>query len=197
MTPRLLCHPQGFDLPADLPTRVLGLLEEMDLLGTAFPVDGEVRYLTGPGFLDHVGFLGCAPDIPLEAPSRPEARARDARLGRFCHWRLTPLYPAPRLRMDPLAAPRCPACTRAVARPRLRPDGQVHCPACGMVSPAPDWRWKQLGACARFFLELLGIHTGEAVPGEALLAGLEGITGCRWGFAYVREAEPLPCDPCG
>ena len=187
MTPRLLCHPGTEALPQDLPERVRACLDALGLLGPAFQVDEETRYHAGPALLEQITFLGCAPDIELEPPAA-QTLAEAARAGRFCHWRLTPLYPRPRLRRDPLAAPRCPACRQALAS--LTAAGEaatLRCPACGAEAPPGAWRWKQYGAHARFFLELVGVHAGEAVPGETLLGALEEITGGRWGFAYVRD----------
>ncbi len=186
MTPRLLCHPVAHALPDDLPDRVLVLLRDHRLLGEPLNLEDETRHLCGPALLDEITFLGCSPHIELDPPAgeSPEAAAL---AGRFCHWRLTPLYPEPCLRRDPQAAPRCPACGTASPAPVPDDSGRLGCPACGRANPPEAWRWKQRGACARFFLELVGVHAGEAVPGEALLAGLAALTGCRWDFAFVRD----------
>ncbi len=186
MTPRLLCHPATHTLPDDLPDRVLALLRARRLLGEPLPLAGETRHLCGPALLEEVTFLGCSPHIELDPPAG-ESPASAALAGRFCHWRLTPLYPEPRLRLDPQASPRCPACGTSLPSPTLDGAGRLRCPVCGHDSPPEAWRWKQRGACARFFLELVGVHAGEAVPGEALLAGLAELTGGRWDFAFVRD----------
>ena len=43
--------------------------------------------------------------------------------------------------------------------------------------------WRQTGGCARVFLDIWGIHTGEAAPGEQLLERL----GADWRFFYTED----------
>jgi hypothetical protein len=35
-------------------------------------------------------------------------------------------------------------------------------------------------------VELWGIHSGEAVPSDALLDGLARVSGTRWGHFYLQ-----------
>lgn len=180
--PKLVLHPDTFASPPTTEA-ILAALRELRVIGEAFRLDGRVHYLAGPGFLDHLTFLGCAPSIELDPPAAGLDAA--ARTGRFCHIQVHPPTPELRVRHRVGQGPRCRACRgdfppEALAQPR---DRFITCPGCGRTTPAAGLNWRQTGGCARVFLDIWGIHTGEAVPGEQLLERL----GAGWRFFYTED----------
>lgn len=179
--PKLVLYPDA-DLPPPDPEAVLQLLDALGVIGPAFVLDGRTHYRTGPAFLDHLTFLGCAPAIELDPPAAGLAEA--ARAGRFCHVHLQPHAGTPRVRHRPGQPPRCRACRGEFTAESLATAGDGFiCPGCGRRSPAQGLNWRQAGGCARLFLDIWGIHTGEAVPGEQLLERL----GADWSFFYTED----------
>lgn len=179
--PKLVLYPDA-SLPPPEPEAVLQRLEELGIIGPAFELDGQIHYRTGTTFLDHLTFLGCAPAIELDPPASGMAEA--ARAGRFCHIHLHPLAAKPQVRHRTGQPPRCRACRCEFTEGTLgwTPNSFV-CPSCGRHTPADQLNWRQAGGCARLFLDIWGIHTGEAVPGEQLLGRL----GPAWRFFYTED----------
>lgn len=179
--PKLVLHPDVSSPPPAIEA-VLAALRDLGVIGQPFALDGRTHYRTGPGFLDHLTFLGCAPAIELDPPATGPTEA--ARSGRFCHVQLHPPTRAPRVRHRAGQGPRCRACRSDLLLEVLTPvEDHFTCPGCGRAAPAAGWNWRQTGGCARLFLDIWGIHTGEAVPGEQLLARL----GESWRFFYTED----------
>lgn len=179
--PKLVLYPQA-SAQAPEPEAVLQALRELGLIGAVFDLDGQAHYRTGPTFLEHLTFLGCAPAIELDPPTVGLEAA--ARTGRFCHVHLQALTAEPQVRHRAGQGPRCRACRgdftpEALAQPR---NGFV-CPGCGRTSTAAGLNWRQASGYSQLFLDIWGIHTGEAVPGEQLLARLGG----DWQFFYTED----------
>lgn len=184
--PKLVLHPLAAvtDLP---PAACAEVLRELGLIGTAFALDGRTHYRTGPGFLDHVSFLGCAPSIELDPPAAGADAA--ARAGRFCHIQLPEAGGRARLRLRPGQRPRCRACRHDIDPLMITgPNGVASvCPGCGAGIDAARLNWRQAGGYAAQFLDIWGIHTAEAVPGDHLLDRLACLSGCAWGFFYIED----------
>lgn len=185
VAPKLVLHPdcrtQSLSAAA-----ILKALRELEMLGTAFQLDGRQHFLPGSAFLEHLSFLGCAPAIALEPP--PEAAEAAARAGRFCHLHLYPVTPQTRIRIRAGQWPRCRGCRTDIGSGVTATDpGEVICPGCGARTQAVDLNWRQAGGIARIFLDVYGIHTGEAVPGDRLLSGLAQASGGTWTFFYIED----------
>ncbi|MFN2309541.1 MAG: hypothetical protein ABR553_07380 [Gammaproteobacteria bacterium] len=185
--PKLVLHPTrpatGLAVSA-----IREALQGLGLLGPAFRLDGRQHHRTGPAFLDHLGFLGCAPAIVLDPPGTDLAAA--ARAGRFCHIQLSEAGPAPRVRLQAGRRPRCPACRADIDPSGLadpRAGGQTVCDGCGHAARAWELHWRQAGGFAEVFLDIWGIHAAEAVPGERLLDSLGRLGGGTWGFFYLED----------
>lgn len=179
--PKLVLHPDAANSTPPIETLV-GILAELGVIGTPFELDGRVHYRTGPGFLDHLTFLGCAPSIALDPPASDMESA--ARTGHFCHVQVTVATPEPRVRQRAGRAPRCRYCRCDVTAEMLAQPGQrLRCPGCGRRTAAGELNWRQSGGCAHVFVDIWGIHTGEAVPGEQLLERL----GAGWRFFYTED----------
>lgn len=186
--PKLVLHPVT---PATglSPAAVLEVLRELGLIGAPFRLDGRQHYGTGPGFLDHISFLGCAPCIELDAPATDPETA--ARAGWFCHFQLSETGAQPRLRLRPGQRPRCRTCRRDIdpavfADPAGVGEGIV-CPGCGRNTEPMQLLWRQAGGYAALFLDIWGIHTAEAVPGDRLLDSLGRLSRCAWTFFYIED----------
>lgn len=182
--PKLVLHPID---PMNVPAYA-GLLEvlcDLGLIGAAFTLNGRRHYRTGPGFLDHISFLGCAPSIELDPP-RSEAEAA-ALAGRFCHVHLPEHGTTARLRLRTGQRPRCRTCRCGIDPPAFVAPAGITCPGCGKVSPAERLNWRQAGGYAGLFLDIWGIHTAEAVPGDRLLDALGRAGGCPWTFFYIED----------
>lgn len=179
--PKLVLHPDT-SAPTPDPETVLTALRNLGVIGAPFLLDDRTHYRTGPGFLDHLTFLGCAPSIELDPPATGADEA--ARAGRFCHVQVHPLNPEPRARYRAGQGPRCRACRCEMTPQALTlPQDPITCPGCGQTVPASGLNWRQAGGCAQLFLDIWGIHTGEAVPGEQLLERL----GAGWRFFYTED----------
>jgi predicted RNA-binding Zn-ribbon protein involved in translation (DUF1610 family) len=182
--PKLVLHPCAPWIPAAAPATLLRALQDLGFVGAAFDLDGRRHYRTGPAFLDHVSFLGCAPSIELDPPAtEPEAAAR---AGRFCHIHLQTQVTPPQLRLRPGQRPRCRSC-RGEIDPAALAGTEITCPACGHLSTRERLNWRQSGGCAGLFLDIWGIHIAEAVPGDRLLDRLGQSSGCPWVFFYIED----------
>ncbi|CAK0781016.1 conserved hypothetical protein [Gammaproteobacteria bacterium] len=171
-------------------------LQALGLMGASF-VERDTASVTsvcpnlsdwhtvGPQLLEQVTFLGCSPVVRLAA-------AHDGDTG-FCRLRLPPPLPHPvwYAPMD-AAPPRCPRCrtsdvTWRMALPDWEANPAAHrrsCPNCGYAAPLHQWRLRETAGFGRSFVELWGIHPGEAVPGETLLATLAQLSNGPWRWFY-------------
>ncbi len=185
---KLVLHPSRAAAVPHSPAGLLATLDETGLIGAAFELDGHRHFRTGPGFLDHLTFLGCSPVVELDPPaSDADGHARS---GRFCHIQLQPVSATPRLRRRVEHAPRCRQCRRPLEPALLDAAvtaGSLRCPGCATAADLERLNWRQAGGYARIFLDIWGIHPAEAVPGDALLAALAACTDCPWAFFYMED----------
>ncbi|MBI5042103.1 MAG: hypothetical protein HZB57_13155 [Gammaproteobacteria bacterium] len=183
--PKLVLHPQAHDLAPSREAIALAL-HNIGLIGAAFSLDGNTHFQTGPDFLDGISFLGCAPSIQLDPPAQQITHA--ARSGQFCHIHIPAVTEQPRLRCRIGQGPRCRRC-RVDIPPHLIlvPSALIACPDCGHISPAAGLNWRQSGGYARVYLDIWGIHTGEAVPSDRLLDRLAVASGVPWRFFYIED----------
>ena len=186
-TPKLLLYPTDITPIPDLEARLRSALSELGLLGAPFELDGRRHFEAGDRFLELVSLVGCSPALELAPPDDPGARAEAARLGRFCHLHLGPLFPIPVWRAGSRARPRCPRCRASAPAPQVLNAGG-RCRACGGQSAPETWRWRHQGARARLFLEIWGIHESEAAPTPGLTQPIESITDTPWSYCFVDEA---------
>jgi hypothetical protein len=155
------------------------------------PCPDGPRLLAGPRFLELLTFLGCSPYVEVVPPAGLADPCQG--LARFCHLRVPPFAAGPRLRRSPQGpAPRCPRCRAPVEggpadlEAAVRSGTDRVCPRCGRASPAHALDWRQSAGVGRAFLEVWGIHPGEAVPGDELLDTLERLTGGPWHWFYEQ-----------
>ncbi len=147
-------------------------------------VDGITRYLLGDACMSQLTFLGCSPYIELDPPTEdPEAAARQ---GKFCHLTISQ-FDTPVWRVDPTAKPRCPCCRKASRQQDLLITDHLACPQCHEISLAKDWHWRSLAGRGRFFLDIWGVFTSEAVPNPEFLNALATVTESEWHYFYVKD----------
>lgn len=186
--PKLVLYPTAAEASLARPA-LLRSLEKLDFIGSEFSLDERSHYHTGPAFLEHLSFLGCSPAIALDAPAEHAEDA--ARAGQFCHLQLDEATGIPRLRIKPDMRPRCRQCRMDIELEpllsQITSPSALTCPGCGRQIDAERLNWRQSGAIARIFLDIWGIHSAEAVPGDLLLQQLGRTTGSRWDFFYIED----------
>jgi hypothetical protein len=140
--------------------------------------------------LQLLAFLGCSPNVTLEA-------TQDNGEPSFCHLSL------PSETLDSVEfrggrnvlTPRCPTCGQFVEewQSLLREwhmQGDAYrwsCPRCDHTAGLPDLNWRQCAGFGRYFIEVWGIHEGEAAPTDGLLDILRVATALEWGYFYYRD----------
>ncbi|MBI5460931.1 MAG: hypothetical protein HY941_01955 [Gammaproteobacteria bacterium] len=190
--PKLVLHPQACDAAPTYDAIVLAL-RDLGTIGTRFALDGNTHFQTGPDFLDGIGFLGCAPSIQLDPPAQHAEPA--ARAGRFCHIQVQAPTERPRLRCKSGQGPRCRRCRSDIPPDLIQaPDADIACPDCGHPASLAGLNWRQSGGYARVFLDIWGIHAGEAVPSDRLLDRLGHLARSDrssgdgpWQFFYIED----------
>jgi hypothetical protein len=180
----LVLHPRDPTYaPADM-RKLASVLGGIGFVGDALDASAG-HYAAGQDFLRLITFLGCSPVVNLGGAARgPECRVRLP----------TPLA-APRFLFGAnTKPPRCPACRSALEKGIAlgsaweRDNGTtVVCPRCGAQTPVHLLDWRRAAAFTKISIELTGIHESEAVPAEALLAGLESASGVSWDYCYLRR----------
>lgn len=177
---RLVLFPR--DAHASTPD-VSALIKE---LTTAGFVEGESRhrqgaYMPGHRFMSLITFLGCSPKVSMgddianesnryyiEVPAPTEAITviRDARE----------------------ISARCPGCgSRQSLSGSVSVEVAMVCSQCGFSAPPYEWNWRHRVGFGRVWINVWGVHEGEAVPGEELLQRLEKLTGFAWNYAWCHE----------
>jgi hypothetical protein len=189
---RLLLHPADPARAVPPHERLVAALRAIGLAGEPLACGEDTRYRAGPAFLDLVTFLGCSPSVELEPP--PGIPVGEA-LDRFCHVVIPPATDAVVFtRSVDARPPRCPACRADLGDWQPWASGWARggepapwrCPACGRASRPWELDWRQSAGFGRLFVELWGIHPGEAVPGDALMDALRSATGGAWRHFYTR-----------
>ena len=183
---RLILHPAQ---PSAIPGSITGLikaLQDIGFLASPLATDPDSRFLAGGRFLQLITFLGCSPQILLEAPA-------DGSLD-FCHVSFSEPSDGVRFIAGSMTTPpRCPHCGLRIPAWRSiveawrhdRESFQWSCPSCGASSEAARLNWRQGAGFGRFFVEVHHIFPGEAVPGDELLRILEESTGTPWAYFYA------------
>jgi len=174
----LYLHPKqaGFhvdDLPAFIQTlQNIGLLaEKIDTSNT------EQHYFIGKRYLDHIAYMGCAPNIQFEASDDNE---------NFCFIKIHQL-PTPQLihSRKQARAPHCPHCNKPVKNwQKNKTESGIHCDSCNTTSNIEDFNWRKMAGYAQLFIEITDIFPKEAIPQQSLLDKLAGITGVDWLYFY-------------
>ncbi len=195
-THKLLLHPADPQCPAVATDVLVNRLQSIGLIGEPVRLKAETIYPAGEQFLQLITFLGCSPMIELELPPDAESREAGSKDGRFCHISLTSSDGDLQFRADEQRTePRCPLCRKPDPQWRERLNAwqadrqQLHwsCTVCEYTGQITDLNFRKYAGFGRNFIEISGIYPFEAIPGEALLASLQALTGCSWNILYIKE----------
>jgi len=127
-----------------------------------------------------VSFMGCSPFIQLDPPEDGSSR--------FCQVHFNGPFDQPRIiQGGNRRPPRCPRCRRPLPDWQAQitsGSGPAHpCPYCNTPLTLADLSWGTRAGIGRFFIEVWEIYQGDAVPVEALMAGLRG-DGAAWHYFW-------------
>jgi len=177
--PALYLHPADPLWQPAGPDAVAAILHAVGLIGRPDAPTGPGEFAVGERFMEQVMFLGCAPQ-PAPALAADGAQPCSIRLHHYQQVRL--------LQDEPRPAVRCAAC-RAAVHLSTPYTCQVlyHCEQCGREALLPELDWRKGAGFARFFIEIRGIYPHEAVPSDALLNTLGGLSGGDWDYFYIRR----------
>lgn len=171
----LVLYPKN---PAWAPASLAPLADALAAIGFLGSERSPGVYGTGPEYLGLITYLGCSPQVALgENETAPTIR-------------LSGIFDAPWLvHGGNLKPPRSPQCRKALTKPATIPmAGQrLHCIHCGYGGNVCGFDWRRSAGCARVFVEISNVFESEAVPGEALMACLEKVSGESWDYCYLRE----------
>ncbi|MEJ2106197.1 MAG: hypothetical protein P8X48_02560 [Acidiferrobacteraceae bacterium] len=183
-TPRLILFPSVADaIPPDLHQWRASLLDA-GLTGAPLSSSGDECFRTGKRFLDFVSFLGCSPTLNLDGSESDKDSPNT--------YSIEVPVPVAEVQFlgDPAGAPRCPGCGAGFADWRDHmPDkvqDELPCPHCGKGFAAMAWNWRRQAGFGRYWINVRGVHEGEAVPTDSLLAALKRLSGVVWDYAYSR-----------
>lgn len=175
MSRALIIHPQDPDWVPATHSAFVALLDAMGLL--ALPARKGGEYAMGPQFATLISFIGCSPTLFQPSADGEPVPLFDLQVAAAAD---TPVLLCG---MDaPL--PRCPTCRQSAAS--VDTATPWTCAHCGSTHSAQDWRWSSRNGLARFHIRVCGIVEGTALPGDALLAGLQQQTGITWRHCYCR-----------
>jgi hypothetical protein len=195
-THKLLLHPADPQYPAVATDVLAECLQSIGLIGEPVRLRAETIYPVGEQFLQLITFLGCSPRIELELPSDVESQEAGSKDGRFCHVSLTSNDGDLQFRADKHGTePRCPLCRKPDPQWRDRLHAwqadrhQLHwaCTLCNYTGQITDLNFRKSAGFGRNFIEIRGVYPSEAIPGTALLASLQALTGCNWNTLYIKE----------
>ncbi|MCO6414357.1 MAG: hypothetical protein J5I92_16605 [Thiogranum sp.] len=176
----IVCPEDAFWLPGDL-GEFAGVLRTLGLLGSDWPSGASHEYVAGDAFLKLIMFLGCAPRVVLD----PELAAHGQTV---CAVRFVSHDNPVLLTSVPLPAARCPGCRRPAALMEdPEPDAYHFCRHCGLQNRLRDLDWRQGAGYGRFFIQLSGIYSHEAIPSDKLLMELQSHSRCKWTHFYANS----------
>ena len=181
---RLVLFPENAESPAPDQIRLLDGLLSAGLIGSATDPGVNV-YHPGNRFMMLLTFLGCSPTVSMvDDPDRDDDPNRYFIEFPPVTKEITVIQDTRKI------SPRCPHCgkTSASWHSPLTSAGELHeCDHCGLHVKAHDWNWRHRLGFGRVWINIRGVHEGEAVPGEQLLETLEKLTGLVWDYAYCRS----------
>ena len=174
----VLCpeDPQWMSSVTEDACRAVGLIAEV--------IDEQTpsRFYIGDQFLQHVSFMGCAPDIEFTPDQDKEL---DWQQFTFVHLSSDSIEAHCFVDLD-MAKPQCPACQKRIREPRLYLSkmGRQRCPHCQHEAELGEFNWREFGGCARTRVSIVNAYPKEAIPTDNLLQQLEKQTQVKWRYFY-------------
>lgn len=182
--PRLVLVPKSSHWLPDPEQDLEKALQDMGLAG----LELAPGYLAaGEAFLEYLSFLGCAPTVLFEPPSREAIGT-----GQFYHLLVLPFRSRAVFRSDALTyKPKCPHCKTLLNEWRdWWGDGscaEQPCPVCGESLNPMMVNWRRRAGCGRVFIDILGIHAETVKPAQRIFDELEARTGTAWQYFFVED----------
>ena len=175
--------------------QLAGELQTIGLIGEPVALEDNVFYPTGDNFLQLISFLGCSPMIELDPPADPATLLAASAAGKFCHLFLNCTASLAFRADSQCPPPRCPDCRQPVPDWQTAIEAwQQHtvqtdwiCANCGFTGQLTDLAFRKAAGFGRTFIEIRGIYPSEAVPTDALLRTLQGLTNGPWKTIYIKE----------
>ena len=164
------------------PSVIRELLVELGMTGGISQRDSAL-YLPGLEFMTLISFLGCSPSVSMAVASDDQAPNPYFIEITDCGDAVVAICGALR------RAPRCPQCKRVATDWNdafATANTGLFCAHCGFRSPLPGWDWRHQTGFGRQWINIWGVHEGEAVPGEKLLESLHKLSGVVWDYAWCR-----------
>lgn len=160
-------------------------------------------YRSGPKFMSAIMFIGCSPVVRQDEGPPESGEAACVYCSPCLPLALLPAQaqhkywievPEPRreltlIGVHPELPAFCPTCGEGAFPARDKPEGadQVHtCEGCGCVAELFRWDWRRQAGFGQNWINIWGVHAGEALPSEYLLGELSAKTGSIWDYAYCR-----------
>jgi hypothetical protein len=177
-TASLLIYPQSPHWFPDNPAEFTAHLRAIGFIGETID---QSSCFAGEQFLEHVAFMGCAPNIRF---------APDNDSDKFTHVRLHFHQHTAALTGAHTRAPNCPQCRKAftqwsAALDALTVESLWTCEHCQQISPPWDYQWRKSAGFARVFIEVTDIYPKEALPQQTLLDSLEQDSKIRWDYCFM------------
>jgi len=157
------------------------LIDQLCALGFAGNAIDTESYYAGEHFLDHIAFMGCAPNIQFA----PEADSE-----KFTHIRIHRYNTITALIGAHASAPGCPQCKKGFdysgsQLDQLDTNSLWTCTHCQHAAAPWQYHWRKNAGFARVFIEITDIYPKEAIPQQILLDALQRVSGTEWQYCYL------------
>ncbi|KPK11937.1 MAG: hypothetical protein AMJ68_03815 [Acidithiobacillales bacterium SG8_45] len=181
---RLVLFPDDAESQAPDRKRLFDGLLSAGLIGSAPASDANI-YHPGERFMTLLIFLGCSPTVSMADDPDHDNNPNQYYVE----------FPAATPEITVIqdtskVSPRCPKCGKANSNwysPLTSAGEMRECVQCGLQAKAYEWNWRHRLGFGRAWINIWGVHEGEAVPGDKLLETLEKLTGLVWNYAYCRS----------
>ncbi len=140
--------------------------------------------LPGPAFMSLITFVGCSPTVSMATAGETQAANEYFIEVADSSKSVVAICGAPR------QAPRCPRCKQVAPDWSDSPEtgeAELVCAKCGFSLQWGGWDWRHQAGFGRQWINIWGVHEGEAMPGEKLLNSLKEISGFAWNYAWCRR----------
>jgi len=179
---RLILYPLA-PLNGD-PPRLQQFLRKIGFVADKWHFQNQDYYLAGDRFFNAVMFLGCAPHIntrPSAAGELPDNFVA-IKLAVKCYQSMV-FYPG-----KPAFTLLCRFCKKDIGFPAVSNlSAMVDCPHCGQVNSLLEKNYRHQAGISNYFIEIMGIFEGEAVPSDALMTGLARESNGKWNYFYADD----------
>lgn len=156
--------------------KLIQTLLSIELIGAQ---TGEYQFLAGNNFFNHIGFLGCSPNIPLTLEQ--DEHPLQVRI---------PSLNTPALFCGSRAwAPLCPECKHALQTWKdsieNKIEAGIYCDRCHTLIPTENLNFRKRACYSRHVIHIEPVFESEAVPTPILLGVLADVFKTSFKYAYT------------